>query len=401
MKILYHHRTLGDGAEGIHIQSIVNALRSLGHQVKVVSLVGEQTQFRKAQDAKESKWDWVRNRIPGPVYELAEIAYNVKGLRMLQKAIDTFRPDLIYDRYAHFSFSALWAAKRNNLPLILEVNSPYSIQKRQWEKLYFPWLSEMGERKIFNAAPHIIVVSTPLRKIVMDYGVPPERITVLPNGTDPERFNPHIDDGPLRQQLGLTGRVVMGFVGILRRWHNIDKLINILESIDLPAHNATMLFLGDGPSFQELVAYNKEKGNEEWIRFLGRIPHDEIQKYIAMMDIAISPHATPYSSPMKILEYMAMEKAILAPDMENIRDLLQDGETALLFKPDDARSLKEKLLRLMEDGDLRRRLGQNARRIVEKKFTWLGNARKTVELAAALLKASGQSLGYGSRPKGK
>ncbi len=386
MKILYHHRTLGDGAEGIHIQAIVNGLRALGHNVKLVSLVGEQTHFRRAQDAKESKWDRIRKRIPGPVYELAEIAYNLKGLRMLEKNIASFQPDIIYDRYAHFSFSALWAAKRNGLPLILEVNSPYSIQKRQWEKLYFPWLSKMGEEKIFRAAPHIITVSTPLKKIIMSYGVPEERITVLPNGTDPQRFNPAIDAGPLRKKLGLEGHIVMGFVGILRRWHNIDKLINILEEIDLPARKATMLFLGDGPSFDELVAYNKKQGNEKWIRFLGRIPHDKIQEYIAMMDIAISPHATPYSSPMKILEYMAMEKAILAPDMENIRDLLQDGETALLFKPDDARSLKEKLVRLMEDADLRRRLGQNARRVVQEKFTWLNNARKTAELAKALLR---------------
>lgn len=385
MRILYHHRTLGDGAEGIHIQSIVNCLRELGHQVKVVSLIGEQTQFRQSQEAKETVWDKIRRGIPGPVYELAEVAYNLKGVRMLQKAIDEFKPDIIYDRYAHFSFSALWAAKRNKLPLILEVNSPYSIQKRQWEKLYFPWLSKMGEEKIFRAAPHIIVVSTPLKKIVMDYGVPAERITVLPNGTDPERFNPNIDDAPLRKELGLEGRVVMGFVGILRRWHNIDKLIRILEEINLPQRNATMLFLGDGPSYQELVAYNKEKGKEEWIRFLGRIPHDEIQRYIAMMDIAISPHATPYSSPMKILEYMAMEKAILAPDMENIRDILKDGENALLFKPDDADSLKEKLIRLMQDADLRRTLGKNARRDVVEKYTWMGNARKTAEIAGRLL----------------
>ena len=117
MKILYHHRTLGDGAEGIHIQAIVNGLIQLGHKVKVISLVGERTQFRKAQNAKETKWDWIRNRIPGPVYELAEIGYNIKGFRMLQKAIDEFKPDIVYDRYAHYSFAALLAAKTNKLPL--------------------------------------------------------------------------------------------------------------------------------------------------------------------------------------------------------------------------------------------------------------------------------------------
>ncbi len=385
MKILYHHRTLGDGAEGIHIQAIVNGLIQLGHEVKVISLVGERTQFRKAQNAKETKWDWIRNRIPGPVYELAEIGYNIKGFRMLQKAIDKFRPDIVYDRYAHYSFAALLAAKKNKLPLILEVNSPYSIQKRQWEKLYFPWLSEYGEKKIFNSAPHIIVVSTPLKKIVMNYGVPEERITVLPNGTDPDRFNPAIDDRPLRRKLQLSGKIVLGFVGILRRWHNIDKLIEVLEGINLPNLNAVMIFLGDGPSFRELVELNKQKGHEEWIRFLGRIPHQQIQEYIAMMDIAISPHATPYSSPMKICEYRAMEKAILAPEMENIRDMLTDGETAILFKPDDTRSMKEKLLLLIQDQKLRERLGKKAREEVIKKFTWLGNARKTAEIATKLI----------------
>ena len=385
MRILYHHRTLGDGAEGIHIQSIVNQLKKQGHNVKVVSLVGEQTQFRSKQEAQESRWDKVRSLIPKPVYELAEVAYNIKGKAMIQKAINEFKPDVIYDRYAHFSFSALWAAKKNKIPLILEVNSPYSIQKRKWEKVYFPKMSEYGERKIFNAAPHIIVVSTPLKEIVMKYGVPFERITVLPNGTDPERFDPQIDDLPLRRQMGLEGKIVLGFVGILRRWHNIDRLISILEEINLPRLNAVMLFLGDGPSYNELVDYNRQHGNEEYIRFLGRIPHNEIQTYISMMDIAISPHATPYSSPMKILEYMAMEKAVLAPDMPNIRDLIEPGKTGLLFEPENKKDLKEKLLSLIQTGTLRSQLGQAAREKIVQEFTWANNARKTVQRAQDLM----------------
>ncbi len=385
MRILYHHRTLGDGAEGIHIQSIVNQLKKQGHNVKVVSLVGEQTQFRSKQEAQESRWDKVRSLIPKPVYELAEVAYNIKGKAMIQKAINEFKPDVIYDRYAHFSFSALWAAKKNKIPLILEVNSPYSIQKRKWEKVYFPKMSEYGERKIFNAAPHIIVVSSPLKDIVMKYGVPSERITVLPNGTDPERFDPQIDDLPLRRQMGLEGKTVLGFVGILRRWHNIDRLISILEEINLPRLNAVMLFLGDGPSYNELVDYNRQHGNEEYIRFLGRIPHNEIQTYISMMDIAISPHATPYSSPMKILEYMAMEKAVLAPDMPNIRDIIEPGKTGLLFEPENKKDLKEKLLSLIQTGTLRNQLGQAAREKIVQEFTWANNARKTVQRAQDLM----------------
>ncbi|RMH61991.1 MAG: glycosyltransferase family 1 protein [Calditrichaeota bacterium] len=385
MRILYHHRTLGDGAEGIHIQSIVNCLKQQGHEVRVVSLVGEKTEFRTSQEARESKWDKIKSIIPQPVYELAEIAYNVKGKAMLMKAIREFKPDIIYDRYAHFSFSALWAAKKSGLPLILEVNSPYSIQKRQWEKLYFPGLSKMGEQKIFEAAPRIIVVSTPLKQIIADYGVDTSKVTVLPNGTDPDRFDPKLDATPLKKELGLEGKTILGFVGILRSWHNIDKLINILEEIDLEKHNAAMVFLGDGPSYEELTAYNKKKGNEKVILFPGRIPHKDIQRYVAMFDIAISPHATPYSSPMKILEYMAMEKAILAPDMSNIKDLITDGETGLLFTPDNAEALKSRLLTLMNDAELRARLGQKARQAVLERFTWDNNARLTAEMAREMV----------------
>jgi glycosyltransferase involved in cell wall biosynthesis len=385
MRILYHHRTLGDGAEGIHIQSIVNCLKDLGHEVRVASLVGEQTQFRTSQKARESKWDKIKNIIPKPVYELAEIAYNLKGKSMLMSAIKDFKPDIIYDRYAHFSFSALWAAKKAGLPLILEVNSPYSIQKRQWEKVYFPGLSKMGEQKIFEAAPKIIVVSSPLKQIIADYGVDTKKVTVLPNGTDASRFDPKLDASQLKKELGLEGKTILGFVGILRSWHNIDKLINILEDIDLKKMNAAMVFLGDGPSYDELVAYNKEKGNEETIRFLGRVQHTEIQKYIAMFDIAISPHATPYSSPMKILEYMAMEKAILAPDMPNIKDIIDDEKNGKLFTPDDAASLKSNLLKLMENESLRKEFGTRARKDVLQKLTWENNARLTAGLAEQLI----------------
>jgi len=390
MRILYHHRTLGDGAEGIHIQSIVNCLKEQGHEVRVVSLVGEKTEFRTSQKARESKWDKIKNLIPRPVYELAEIAYNLKGKALLMQAIREFKPDVIYDRYAHFSFAALWAAKKAKLPLILEINSPYSIQKRQWEKVYFPTLSKMGEQKIFAAAPRIIVVSSPLKQIVADYGVDTSKVTVLPNGTDPARFDPGLGASDLKRELGLEGKTILGFVGILRSWHNIDKLINILEEIDLKKKNTVMLFLGDGPSYDELLAYNKSQGNEETIRFLGRIPHDKIQRYIAMFDVAISPHATPYSSPMKILEYMAMQKAVLAPDMPNIRDMIKDGANGVLFTPDDTDALKQNLLKMIDDAELRSRVGKQARRDVLDKFTWTKNAGTTVAIARKLLEDTHQ-----------
>ena len=118
---------------------------------------------------------------------------------------------------------------------------------------------------------------------------------------------------------------------------------------------------------------------------MGRVSREKIAEYVAAVDITISPHATFYSSPMKILEYMAMGKAILAPDMLNIRDLITDQSDGLLFTPNDRESLKEKLTMLMEDRELRKKLGKNAIDLVWGKFTWENNAQRSIELAQKLI----------------
>jgi glycosyltransferase involved in cell wall biosynthesis len=381
MKIIYHHRTLGDGAEGIHIRSIVENLRALGHQVSVISLIGNTTEFRPSQNSKTGSLDRLKTLIPGPLYEFLELVYNFKGFNMLNRAVVNLRPDLIYDRYAHHSFAAILAARRHRLPVILEVNSPYYIQKKQWEKLYFPALSRSSEKRILNAASHLLVVSTPLKKIVMDYGVPGNKISVMPNGTDPAQFTPQVDGAKIIKNLGFENKTILGFVGILRTWHNLDNLVKVLQQINLQKMNSVMLFIGDGPCYEQLSTKNDNKN----IKFLGRIPHADIHRYIAAFDIAISPHATPYSSPMKILEYMAMEKAVLAPNMRNIQDLIADGETGILFEPDNFISFKEKLIKLIEDVNLRKEIGTKARMQVLKNNTWMGVAKKTVDLAEQLI----------------
>jgi glycosyltransferase involved in cell wall biosynthesis len=83
---------------------------------------------------------------------------------------------------------------------------------------------------------------------------------------------------------------------------------------------------------------------------------------------------------MKIVEYMAMGKAIVAPDMENIRDLLTPDRNGILFKPEDVSSLTHALGRATDDAGLRCRLGTNARKEIERHRTWLDNARRVISL---------------------
>ncbi len=378
MKILYHHRTLGDGAEGIHVAEIVNAFRSLGHEVKVVSLIGEKTNVRSAS---QSRWSFIKKLMPGFLFELGEMAYNIQGYLKLSRAVKQFKPDFIYDRYVSYNYSAVAVGRRYKLPTILEVNSPYSYQKQTFdERLYFSRVSRFFERKICEDARSVIVVSSPLKHFLTSIGVPQSKIVVMPNGANTELFNPSISGEDLRQHYGLGGKVVIGFTGILRPWHGVDLLITAFAGLLKNWPDLHLLIVGDGPIRAELEALIVEHQLSDRVTITGRQPHEKVRKFIAVMDVAVSPKATFYASPMKILEYMAMGKVVVAPDMENIRDILSHEENGLLFEPGNAKDLAAVLEKLLADPECREKLGRSALKKIETERTWLHNAQAVIRL---------------------
>lgn len=378
MRILYHHRTLGDGAEGVHVASISEALRRLGHEVEVISLIGKRT---NEASSRQRRWAGIARMMPGFVYEIGELGYNVMGRALIERAIREFRPDAIYDRYVNYCYAAVGAARRHRLPMILEVNSPYSFQKQTFdERLYFRGLSRRMERKICSDATRVIVVSTPLRDFLVSIGVPADRIIVMPNGVDAEVFAPRATGKNVRQALNIDDRLVVGFTGILRPWHGLDMLLQAFAGASGGGRPLHLLLVGDGPSRAEVEEQAARLGIQDHVTVTGRLPHATVRDYVAAMDVAVSPRATFYASPMKILEYMAMGKAVIAPDMPNIRDIVTHERDALLFTPERAESLEASLARMLGDEGLRGRLGREARRTVEQGRTWTHNARAVVEL---------------------
>ncbi|HVY62855.1 MAG TPA: glycosyltransferase, partial [Planctomycetota bacterium] len=154
-----------------------------------------------------------------------------------------------------------------------------------------------------------------------------------------------------------------------------------------------LLVVGDGPAREELLAVGRELGIADRIKITGRVKHDEIPAHVAAMDVAVSPRATFYASPMKIAEYMAGGRAVIAPRMANIEDMVDDGRTGLLFEPESAESLARALRRALESAPLRRRLGRAAREEVEARLNWSSNARRIAEIAKqAILQRSRELL---------
>jgi glycosyltransferase involved in cell wall biosynthesis len=380
VKILYHHRTMGDGAEGIHIQEMVSAFRELGHEVRVVSLIGEKT---NAKTAQADRWKRLRGFIPSALYEFAELSYNVFGGRRVAQAIREFEPDVVYDRYNSYNTAAVGAAKRAGVPLMLEVNSPVAYERVAYENLQLkmPWLARRYERHICNSADHVFVVSTPLKRHLVDQvGVPAGRITVLPNGANPRTFDPRTDGDPIRARHGISNRIVIGFVGILRPWHGMEMLLDAFTELCGKHDNLHLLVVGDGPIQDDLKAQALATGVADRVTFTGRLSHTEVRDHVAAFDIAVSPKATFYASPMKILEYMAMAKPVIAPAMDNIRDIIDDRRTGILFEEGSVSNLRDALDRLARDEGLRRTLGLAARAEIDADRNWRTLARRVTRI---------------------
>jgi glycosyltransferase involved in cell wall biosynthesis len=187
--------------------------------------------------------------------------------------------------------------------------------------------------------------------------------------------------GGLRDSLGIGERTVIGFVGWFRRWHGIELLIEAFKKSGLSDGRAVLLLVGDGPAMPELRAQVENNGIQSSVIFTGPVSHKQIPSYLGLFDIAVQPAANEYCCPMKILEYMGLAKAIVAPRQENIEELLDDGSSALLFAPGDAESFGHALEVFANDTALRSRTGENALTSIHKRrLLWQSNAQQVVDM---------------------
>lgn len=274
-------------------------------------------------------------------------------------------------------------AKAHGVPLLLEVNAPLAQERRQEGQLRLRGLAERAEHRVWRAADAVLPVSEVLAQEIEAAGVPRSRIHVLPNGVAPAQLK--ISDGTAaRKRYGLGNGVVVGFVGFVRPWHGVDLVLDWMATPG--GHSATLVIVGDGPAIPQLQAKAAALNLSERMVVTGAVPQGEVTSLIASFDIALQPASTPYASPLKLQEYMAQARAIVAPDQPNIREVLTDGANALLVPPGDEGALFQAMDGLMAQPDLRARLGHAARQtVIDRDLTWAGNARRVSEIAAHLL----------------
>ena len=375
MKILYHHRTASKDGQDVHIEEMIAAMRRLGHEVILVAPAMMETASFGHDGGLIA---FIKKMLPGAVYELLELGYSVAAYRKLKAAYDRHRPDVLYERYNLFFLPGLWLKKKTGVPYLLEVNSPLAHERSAYGGLKLAALAKWTEKAVWCGADMTFPVTDVLADFLRQDGVPDSRIMVVPNGINRQRFPAHPDSEAARSELGLGGKVVLGFTGFIRDWHGLPDVLDAMRAMP-NREELHLLVVGDGPGRAGLEEHARQIGMTYQMTCLGLVGRDQVAKCIAAFDIALQPKVVDYASPLKLFEYMGLGRAIVAPDQRNIREVLVDEENALLFRPDDMEHFRGQIMRLCGDADLRRRLGDAASASIENRgLTWDDNARRVL-----------------------
>lgn len=386
MNILYSFRTRGVGAESVHISGIANAFEDLGHEVDFVSPTKTDPRNQAGTNPYEKKQKTslihrFANQLPGVLFELAEVAYNWHAKAQISKSLNQKKYGLIYERHAFFLNATSKIAQQAGIPYIVEVNELVGDERVRKQPLFTP-LAKQCDRLTFERATRIIVVSPHLkRKIQEEHGINERKILVHPNAVEAALLAKTPDPAIFVDRFNLNGKLNIGFVGWFVEWHRLDLMLVAISDLikSSPNLHPNLVLIGDGPLKETLQAQAKSLNIESNITFTGPIDHSMIPAIIRALDIAVIPHSNEFRSPIKLFEYMAQERPVIAPSSEPIRSVVSHGENALLFPPLDQSSLSQNLQRLANDSVLQRRLGQNARKTVEQRHTWKHNAEHILE----------------------
>lgn len=385
MRILYHHRTRGRHVEGVHIRGVVGGLRELGHDVEVLSFPGADPEHEPppgAEAAGRGRLATLVTRLPGVVFELAELGYNLVTWWRVGRRLRAARPDLIYERYALFLFVTVWLARRRRIPVVLEINDSAVVERVR--PLFLRTLARRIERWCLTRADGLVFISTRFRDLLTaEYGALAPSV-VSPNAVD-GRFDPERHDREaLRRQRGLSGRTVCGHVGVFAHWHGVTAFVRrMIERLPEWPTDLTLLLVGDGKELPAVRAEVQARGLAERIVLPGRVPHGEVPAWLACMDYAVLPDSNEYGSPMKLFEQMAMGVAVVAPDYDPVAEVIADGATGWLFPRKDLDACIDRVLALAARPDERGSVGTAARAYIHRERRWRNNAQQLLALVPA------------------
>lgn len=390
MHILYHHRTAGDRVEGVHIMGMVRAWRAMGHTVAICSPPGCDPEASQRAGGKaalrgatphegplRALLKRFARKAPPVLFEFFELAYNAYSLAAMLRLARRQRPDMIYERTTANSVAPTLLARLWRVPIVQEVNVTASTGR--FRPLVLRYLTLRLERWMARNASLIVTVSNEFKRRIVSEGFPAGRTLVCQNAIEPNAFDPDtVQETDLAGQFQ-AGAVVAGYVGSFLPYHRLDILVDAAQRLAPLYPQLHWLLVGDGVERSRIEGVLKRNALAERFCLAGHVSHHLVPGYVKVMDIAVLPSSGEYNSPMKLFEYMAMGRAVVVPDTPAIREVIQHGRNGLLFRAGDADALAAQITGLLDDEDMRRRIGRQAREDVLREHNWPRVAQRVLD----------------------
>ena len=370
----------GEKGASIHIQEMIRAFAKLGHEVRVIAA--------RSGEAGDASLMVEEVRATGVGAERAEKerAAMAQADAIEARLVALWRDwpfDMIYERYSLWSAAGCRAARRLGVPVVMEVNAPLVMEQAEFRALVCEAEARAIEAEVFAGADALAAVSRQMAEYLTGRGAEAGRVHVIGNAVDTSQFHPGVAATLLP---GVPqDAFVVGFTGSLKMWHGVDTLMQAFRAFRDREPRAHLLICGDGPKRGWIDGYVAGAGLEEAVTMAGWVDHADLPGLIARMDVATAPYPAAeehYFSPLKLYEYLAMGRPVLASDIGQTAELLAGSSAARLLPPGDAGALAAALWDLSRDRA--RRTAMSAAAAVEgARHDWTGNAARVVEIARA------------------
>jgi len=382
LNILDHSLPLHSGYT-FRSQNIFRAQRKMGYDpVILTSPKHEESLNEKTGSVEEiNGFTYYRTGLPGgsslPVVPELKLMYRLYKRIMAVAGME--KPDIIH---AHSpilnAIPAIWASKKLKIPIVYEIRAFWedaavdhgTYVENSWKYN----LTKNIETRVCRKVDHVCILCKGLKEDLISRSIPADKITPVYNGINPDDLKPVPPDFEYLESWNLESKKVIGFVGSFYRYEGLDLLIQAFAKVALIHGDAMLLLVGGGETVEELKALAANLSIEDRVVIPGRVPHERIAGVYSMIDILAYPRysmrLTELVTPLKPLEAMAMEKALVASDIGGHRELIQDNETGLLFKAGDVQHLFERIKSILDDETLEKSLREKGSQWVREHHTW-------------------------------
>lgn len=309
--------------------------------------------------------------------EIPLLFYNYKSEKELLKIIEIEKPDLIYHFQAFFNYKIKNIKDKTGIPVFMQLEGILQWVKSNWGKTYFPDLLRKIEIESWRGVDEFFTVSNFVKNQLSEFGIDKSRISVITSKADTEHFNPDVDGSKIREKYHIDGTLIT-FLGTFGKWHGIEFLIDAAPKIFANIPDAKIMLIGDGELRGKIDEKIDALGIRDKIIMTGLVDLSFVPQYLAASDILVSPcipndKGEFINSPVKIFEYLAMGKPLVASDIGQQKEIIKDGQNGLLFKTFDENEFVSKIKLLNSDNELKHKLSLAARKDAIENYDWKNN----------------------------